>query len=1172
MKYRLGLDLGVGSIGSAVIELDKENNAEDIIDAGVRIFKVSEGAEERRLKRTARKNLIRTRKRLELLAKILHENNLWVSDNPEGTNKLRAKSPYEIRCKALYEKLEDSNYIGRAILHLAKHRGAGFVSANEDNADEIFEEGENPKKKLSSYDMLVKHVKETNSQTIGEFFYKRLMDSYIKDKYGNHPNLDKRVIRQKSYALTNKIVDYAIPRYLVKDEFNKIWNIQMQYFPQMQKEELKQKVYDILFYERPPVPYATGKCIYYRNEDRLLKAHPLFEMRRIYEEVNNIRIETTLAKRKLSLEERNQLVDEYLMKGKNTGKQIIKKALKLDAKSKISLVDDKIIKAYLYSRPEFEEIDYIKNLTFKQLCEFADFLANPVNQNDKNGRLYNEDELISYLKPILKINDEKQIGDLLTKLPKGRGMIGKTASIKIIDGLKAEVISQREVTDKLSKEDKHFIAEEEIAREMQGKCQKLPYYGEILQTDTQPIPPLTIKNNPNLSPEEIKWGKIANPAVHMMLNQIRLVVNDIVRIYGKPYNINIEVGRDVGMSTKRKNQLEVEQRNNEKLNEEAKKYLAEHKLFINTKNILKYKLAKEQKWCDAYSPTSKISSNFGGFEIEHIIPQAKGGTDTYNNLCLVNRDDNLAKGNKFAYEYFVSVGKNGKQVKSEEEIQHILDNARKNTPNKAWRYESNAREEFEDNGDQEATDRYLTDTRYVSKMALRYLRAIIDCSENEKIENRILAVRGGQTAQLRKHWNLLGLEYDLMGLQIPRYIDCKPYWLNPDTGEVVEEIKNSDLGKNWKFINQEKNPEWMKKPRIDHRHHAMDAITVACTNRSLIQRIANENDINKTKYPMPLTSVESGGEFRRKVISVLQNINVSHKPEHSKAGQFHEETGKTILCQNSDDNNAIITVYVRKVLQVVKSFKDLNKLLIPDTIKDAWNESIADDKAKQKELKKNFETYLNTAEQILIAENEKAVSEGKKEKKITEAMIITKAFSKIKEEGLWKGDNFKCYESSSSLICIKKHNLAYKSGNNHCIDFFEKDGKVGWEVIKRFDANQPDFEPQWKKDGAKIIWSIQQGDILELDTPTEWMSYCKNNRCLARVKKFSSGKLTIDFITDARGTTKSKDEPEYKLVDSINEKGLNYFTDHNARKIELTPFGKIHKKHKALWNGQKRKV
>ena len=97
MKYRLGLDLGVGSIGCAVIQLNEHNEAMDIIDAGVRIFEVSEGAEERRLKRTARKNLVRTRKRLELLALKLYENGLWVNDLPEGTNKLRSKSPYKIR-------------------------------------------------------------------------------------------------------------------------------------------------------------------------------------------------------------------------------------------------------------------------------------------------------------------------------------------------------------------------------------------------------------------------------------------------------------------------------------------------------------------------------------------------------------------------------------------------------------------------------------------------------------------------------------------------------------------------------------------------------------------------------------------------------------------------------------------------------------------------------------------------------------------------------------------------------------------------------------------------------------------------------------------------------------------------------------------------------------------
>lgn len=1153
MKYCLGLDLGVGSIGSAVVELDKNNNPENIADAGVRIFEVSEGAEERRTKRTARKNLIRTRKRLELLAQKLYENNLWVSANPEGTNNLKSKSPYKIRYDALNGKLENQNYIGRAILHLAKQRGAGFVSAAEEMEEEVLEEGEKSKAKKSSYDMMLYHLKETNSRTVGEFFYNKIISGKGNDK----------TVRQKKYAIEKNIIDYAIPRYLVKDEFNQIWNKQAEFYPQMKKENLKKEIYDILFYERPAAPYATGKCIYFRDEDRLLKAHPLSEMRRIYEEVNNIRILNDMSKRKLTLEERDSIINELLLKGQNAGKQAIKKLLNLSAQHKISLVDDRVIKAYLYSRPEFANNEYLQKMNEDELSSFIEFLSEPKISQDKNGRLYNEDALIEYLKPILKIDDEKEIGNLLTKLPKGRGMLGISATKIILEKLKEDVLTHREITDKLAETDKRFMAEEEIARQNQGKCFQLPYYGEILQTDTAPLPPLMINNNKSLNHDEIKWGKIANPAVHMILNQIRLVVNEIIKIYGKPYNINIELGRDVGMSTKKKKEFENRQKQNEKLNEEAKKYLKEHKIVINSKNILKYKLAKEQGWKDAYNPTQNISSVFTGMEVEHIIPQAKGGTDTYNNLCLVNSNDNLNKGDRYAYEYFA-------ETKTPEEIREILKNARSRTPDKSWRFEADAREKYEESGDKEESTRYLTDTRYVAKMAARYLRAIVDCPDcDEVMDNRILAVKGGQTAELRRHWNLLGLEYDLMGLNISRYIDCSPYWRELDTGEIIDGINRPDIDGNWKFYNCVKNPEWLPKPRIDHRHHAMDAITVACANRGLIQKMAEENDINKIHYPLPLTSVESVADFRRKVISCLKDIKISHKPDHSKAGQLHKETGRTVLCQNPDDPNCLITVYSRKILQVVKSAKDLTKLLIPETIKNEWHEDIAEYKAKQAKLVQDFELYMNTAEQILIAENEQSVAEGKKEIKITEGRILLKAFRIIQDKGLWKGDKFRCYENNSSLVYIKKHGVAYEGRNNHCVDFYIKDGKVGWEVVKRFDVNQADFVTQWKKDGGKLIWSIQQRDMLELDTPDEWKSYTDKSRCLAKVKKFSDGAVTLDYITDARMTSPKNKNLKYMFVDSLVNRGLSYFLMHKARKIELTPFGKVKKKHKVLWNGTK---
>lgn len=1150
MKYRLGLDLGVGSIGSAVIELDNDGNALDIKDAGVRIFEVSEGAEARREKRTARKNLVRCKKRLQLLAKLLYQNGLWVTEDPIGTDRIRSKSPYKIRYDALIERLASPHYVGRAILHLAKHRGAGFVLASEElQNEEVMEEETLKSKKLSSYEKMAKYLKDTNSKTIGEFFYKRIMEGYEKDAQGEILFPQKRIIRQKSYAMEKKIVDYAIPRYLVKDEFHKIWDEQAKYFSQMNKEGLKQQVYDILFYERTVAPFATGKCIYFRDEDRLLKAHPLSEMRRIYEQVNNIRLETLIGRERLTLEQRDLIVNELLLKGENAGKQKIKKVLGLSGQVKISLEDDKVVKAYLYSKKEFQDIEYIQTLSDEKLTDFIDFLAEPKeNPQEAYSRLLNEDNLIKKLKEVFGLNDEKIIGNILTKLPKGRGMLGYSASKILVDEMKKAVLSPREITDRLAKEDKRFVAAEEIARNMQGKHDKLPYYGEILVTDTQPLSPLVIKNNKSLNKDEIMWGKVANPAVHMILNQLRLVVNDIIRIYGRPYEICLEVGRDVGLSTKKKNAFEAEQRKNEELNEEAKKYLSERNMYITGKNILKYKLAKEQGFVDAYNPTKKIPQNFSGFEIEHMCPRADKASDTYNNLCLVDRIENGGKEKMFPYEWFEVKYKDNPEF-----IRDILEKARKNTPKKAWRYEPDAREIYFENGDKDETSRYLTDTRYVSKMAMRYLKAIVDChqKEDKSIPNRIFAVRGKQTAELRRRWNLEGLEYDLMGLDVPRYFMLSQERIDPKTGEIAP---------------REKNPEWQAKPRIDHRHHAMDAITVACVEWWMIQAMSDEEKMQKAYIKHnPLKNIP---HFRERVLEVLKQVNVSHKPNHSKSGQLHEGTGRSVLCVNPEDKSSLITVYSRKILKTIKSIKDLDKLLVGSTIKDDWHPDIKESRIKQAKLKQDFETYINTAEQILICENEQGVLEGKKEIKITESRILMKAFHLIQDEKLWVGDSFKNFDNSSSLINIPKHGVAYLSGNNHCVDFYETDKKVGWEVIKRFDINQKDFVPDWKKNGAKPIWSIQQGDILELDTPVEWKGYTDNQRCFAKVKKFSGGAFSIDYITDARMTSPKDKYLKYMFVNTLR-KGLSYFTKNKARKVELTPFGKIKKKHKVLWHGAK---
>lgn len=1200
MKYRLSLDLGVASVGSAVIPLNKKSESVDILDAAVRIFPVSEGAEERRLKRQMRKNNARTKKRLELLAKKLHEKGFWLSESPATPAEKQNQrpynlSPYAIRAHAIRGKLNDPNELGRALLHMAKHRGAGFIDALEEVIEDIPEEDEQTgkKKKIrepSSYELLPKYMKESGAATIGEYF-----DMRLKKEPGTG-----RIVRQRDQKslVKEKPVDFAIPRYLVKDEFNYIWDKQAQYYPALEDQSFRQEIYDILFFERPSAPFATADCLYIDGEKRLLKAHPLSEKRRIYEAVNNIRLETDASRRKLNKVERDKVISLILMEGRNANKTSVRKELGFDRKTDVIFSDkEKGIKPYLYSKEEFTSLPIFSGMTQDKLAELVEFMAEPAIPGDKDGRLYREDDLVDHLKKKLGVDDEKQIGDLLAKLPKGRSMLGITATRELLELLQDDVISYREAADKLVKGgDERFKAEEVLAQETQGKYDLLPYYGEVLRKDILPTHPWQKKRNKTLNTDEKQFGKIANPAVHRMLNQLRLVVNDLIRRYGKPYEINIELGREVGMSAKKKKQYETQKKQNERANDEAVEYLKDKKVKINRENILKYKLAKEQNWHDAFNPQKRIHPRFEGFDIEHLVPQKEGGTDTPANLALVDGRENAGKGNNYPYEFF-------SYEKTEEEISAILKASRKLPDNKKWRFEHDAREVFEEGGDADATDRYLTDTRYMAKLAARYLRTILDFvpSENsDTVNTRILTVKGTHTAKLRTAWNLDGLEYELMGLDIPRYLDCDPYWMDEETGEIFEGAKEPDIdGKKWKFVDKKRNPEWKKKPRIDHRHHALDAIVLGCINRGF-SNMLNWADkrgyiLKNSAYPLPLAGMDAGNpkaertKFRQQVLTLLQNVKVSHKADHSEKGQLHKETGRVVLDLNEEHKkDKIITRYTRKILDVLKQKSDLSKLLIQPAIKSEWHEDIAVDRERLEKLKADFDYYYDKAQTILEQKNIALKDEGKKAKDISEAMILTEAFRIIQKEGLWTGEKFPTYENQKSVIPIEKHNMAYKSGNNHRVDFYEKDGKVHWQVISNYNANDKGFVPECRKPGCRPIWSLHKDDLIELANTTpliediqkkfdngkvsklaleQWQIFTSKNPCIVRIKKFSD-RINIAFYADARMDSPPKDSPEYMVIQDLGRR-LEIYGRCNARKIELTPAGRIKRKHKKLWHGKK---
>jgi CRISPR-associated endonuclease Csn1 len=1195
-KYRLALDLGVTSIGAAVIKLDAHNEAEDIIDAGVRIFPLSEGAADKRAKKQARKNNRRTRLRIQLLAAALKEIGLWERDDAGsesyGLNKI---SPYAIRAKAIHAKIGNPYKIGRALLHLARHRGAGYldqlVEAQENtviNADT----GKVTKKAQSPYDKMYAHLENTHAATVGEYFYKRLFEL---------PKAEtKRAVRQReAHIKKGQAVDYAIPRGLVRAEFHKIWDTQQRYYPQMQDPATKAKIESILFYEKAHAPYAIGTCIYIPTETRLPKASILTEKRRIYEAVNNIRILNDLGKRALTLAERDAIIDA-LESGENMGKKAIKSLLGLDGKHKISLMDNAIIKAYLYARPEMKPLVALSQNDEDALENLILFLAEPINPTDPSGRLYKEEQVVAQIKSMLSAPDldESIIYKIMATLPKERAPLGKTATEEILQLLITNPgMSHREAADALVHAgDLRFKSEEVLAQEIQGKYQKLPYYGEILSRDTQPIHPWQKARNKTLNAAEKAMGKIANPAVHMMLNQLRLVVNDIIRIYGRPYDINLELTREVGKSKATRDAIVAEQKKNHEKNQDAKKYLKEHNMRITSANILKYKLYTEQKGQDAYNPHNPIPANFNGFEIEHLIPRAKGGTDTYNNLVLVSETDNRAKGDLFPYDYFSS-------HKTESEKRQILKFARNTLKDKVWRFEPDAEERFCD-GDPDAQNRYLTDTSYMAKLAARYLRAILDFIPDPKtniINTRVLTIKGSHTAKLRSAWYLDGLEYDLMGLaaDVPRDIACPPYFLNQETGQTITGTSPPDIDGIWHLKDTIPNPAWMKKPRIDHRHHAIDAITLGCINRNFMQKLRHADKhsytIRNKDYPLPLSSLDADKPatakhaFRHKVLHLLQGIHVSHKPDHGIEGPLHEETKKYLLMQDVK-KGITLTRYARKLETTIKTEKDIDKILIKDFIKDTWHPDVATDRQRMLALKANL--LAARAQAYQHQQNQRQIQEqaGEKTSPIRETQIWQEAINIVRRTGLYTSTTFPTYENSCSGIPIPKHQTYYVAGYNHRVEFYiAPTGKVGWQLVNNFDANTPARMAALKQDYTnnhwQPLWKIHKGDLLEMDTPPEWQATIKNKKVLVVVKKFSKGEIGIALAHDARGTSIPATIPEDKKAATAfyiqgnkckktgrcEGKGLLFCTRHHMRKIELTPFGKIKRKHRQLWHGTKKK-
>lgn len=1133
-SYALGIDLGISSIGTALLRLHNDGTIAGILDAGVRIFDIPNGAAERRAKRQSRKAIAHRRARLRKLTSYLQDNGLLPTHKEELRALLR-RSPYRLRAHGVSFRFNHIYELGRCLLHIAKFRGAGFLTQQEESSE--LADGQTPKKQKDSqksanlYRVLETRIREEKI-SLGQFFMQRIRNKKEKGR-----------VRRRTSFIKENLIDYAVPRFLVKEDFHRLWARQSQYYPLL-TDSLKDAVYSIIFADRPHAPYANSPCSLNPDsgEMRLPRMHRLAEERRIFEQINNLRYATNRAEYSLSKTMRDTLVAKA-MAGETLTKATIKATIAPLSDEKITSINlDGCAKIAPHSHAvAFKNISAWSSFSQQEQDALIDFIAEPrLEPSNPHSRLMPEDEYIQECITRLQLTGalaEKSVSQCIALLPSGRSSLGITATLRIIEKLKAGIdvqqadgtmvwraISQREAADACG-----YDAEEELRRAHAGKHDTLPYYGELLRHDVSPIHPWHRKN---AAPLEAQYGRIPNPVVHVALNQLRKVVNEIVTLYGKPQRIHIELAREFGMSAQKREELAREQKSNAKKNNEIDEALRALNLSTKRDNRVKYRLWQEQNGIDLYTGKNIQATEFKGYEIDHIIPRSRGGTNTYANLTLTASEVNRAKGDDFAYNFIQRV-----YPERWGQIFATISDAKKFPKSKAWRFGAQAEARFINEGDAEQTDRRLTDTRYMAKMAARYLSAL--CAD-------VVPICGAMTACLRHHWGLDGLEYELTGQAIPSKVI-----IDPQTGY------------------EKRNPLWKAKPRIDHRHHAMDAIVVACASRSLAQYMARCERLGQRLQNIAPPFMSEGSDFRHAVLETLRQVKVSIKPEHGLAGQLHNATKYRVLCPAPKSAGKFVRMYQRP-FEKCNTKRDVAKIVFTTSTLPSDNEIIQNALEKCRYQRDCIESMYEEAELWLAARNKELIVNNNKPSPVTEKHIVQQAIKLAQKRYKDVGHTYKSVGVETLVgVCLTKQ-CGFKPDGNIRVDFFiDAKQEVGWECIKRFDANQKNFIPQWQQAGYKRLWSLFKGDIVELTISEELRTTIElpvpAGKVLFTVQKFSAGTLQLNLITDARALDCIEGQQRWVS----KEKPLSFFTKAAARKIELTPFGKIQRKHARLWHGSK---
>lgn len=789
MKNILGLDLGSGSIGWSVIQ-EGENNR-TILGMGSRIIPLSpddttqftQGKSitknaDRTAFRTQRKGYDRYQLRRHYLTQYLHKLGMLPD---ERLIKLPQTELWEIRAKAVTEKIELPE-LGRVLYHLNQKRG--YKSGKADFQDK------KSSKYLSDVSDRYKELQEKGI-TIGQKFYAELKAD---PKY--------------------RCKDRVYPRIAYIEEFDRIMECQRKYHNILTDEHIAHLRNHIIYYQRPlkSCKHLVGECslaqMTYRLPDGSIKSRPikvapksspLFQVCKIWESINHInlqrdheRFEITPAhrqalfthmnsKEKLKINDLHKILGIKKHDGWWGGKAI---GSGLQGNTTVITLQNALTG---YSRADellcFELKTCEIEIADPETGEIATrLIIDPAFEQEPLYRLWHTlysiddtDVLDRILERKFGIEDS-EIREKLTQIDftkTGYGNLSSIAMRRILPYLRQGYVYSEACFMAGYNHSNSITREENLAREL----------AEHLRPITK--------------------GELRQPIVEKILNQMVNLVNALIDRYGRFDEIRVELARELRQSREERDKTYKNQLDNQKRNEAiAQRILSETGLTPTRSRIQKFRMCEESHHRCIYcgQPINRTAFLQGyDTEVEHIIPRSLYFDDSYNNKVCACRTCNQAKNNRTAYDYMSSL--------PEETFHNYLDRIKSMHDNKEisdtkYKYLLTKGEEIP----RDFLSRQMRESQYISRKAIAMLQDV--CHD-------VYATSGSVTAYLRHVWGWDNVLHDLNreryragGLTEMREIDNR----------TVECIK-----------------DWNK--RLDHRHHAIDALTIACTRHEYIHRI-----------------------------------------------------------------------------------------------------------------------------------------------------------------------------------------------------------------------------------------------------------------------------------------------------------------------------------------------